>query len=55
MAQINVYTETLTEITARYGKELTGKHLRVTVDQTPQPWGQVERYFWETAPPEQWV
>ena len=55
MAHISVYTGTLTEITARYGKELAGKRLRVTVDQTPQRSVQVEKYFWETATPEQWV
>ena len=54
MTQVQVYEGTLDEITARYGKELAGRHLKVFVDDTPSQVNGTNKPFYETATPEEW-
>jgi hypothetical protein len=52
MAGARVYEGTLEEITARHGKDLAGRRLRITVEED-RP-GDNYLPFYETASPEEW-
>ena len=49
MAHAQVYEGTLEDIVAQYGRELTGRHLKVIVEPDKR-----EKPFYETATPEEW-
>ena len=55
MAHTRVYEGTLGEITRRYGKELSGLHLKVIAEDEPAAANGVTGPFYETATPEQWA
>lgn len=55
MARPAVYEGTLDEINARYGKELSGRHLKIIVDEGKEPENRVVRPFHESATPEEWI
>lgn len=50
-----IHEGTLDEINLRYGKELAGLNLRVMVDETPAQQTEIDKPFYETATPEQWI
>jgi len=55
MAQAEVYEGTLDEITARYGKELSGLRLKVIVDDAATSGNGAMHPFYEGATPDQWI
>ena len=55
MSNPQIYKGTLDEITARYGKELSGLHLKVTVEDESILDNEVARPFYDAAAPEQWA
>ena len=54
MAQPQIFLGTLDEITARYGKPLAGRRLKIVVDESEPATTAAPRPFYETATPEEW-
>ncbi len=54
MALPLIYEGTLDEITARYGKELLGRRLKIVELDEPVTANAAIKPFYETASPEQW-
>lgn len=54
MEQVPIYEGTLDEIIRWYGKELSGRHLKVFVDDAAVHIKAEAKPFYETATPDEW-
>ena len=55
MSHLQVFEGTLDEISTRYGQELSGLRVRVTVDESFVSEDGMLKPLYETATPEQWI